>query len=208
MNVEPESHRGLPPTGTDVTSLSLLERIKGQDPAAWQRLVDLYKPLLLSWFRRYGVAGADADDLLQEVFLTVATNIADFRRQRPGDTFRGWLRVVARNQVRLHFRRQAHRAQAAGGSMAQIRLQELPDQDADDADAGDAQEASDLYGRALELIRSEFEDRTWRAFWLVTVESRAPDDVCRELGMAAGALRQAKYKVLRRLRAELGDVLE
>jgi RNA polymerase sigma-70 factor (ECF subfamily) len=206
--MEPKSQSSPRRGRTDTTSLSLLVRVKAQDAAAWQRLVDLYSPLLLSWFRRCGLDGEDANDLLQEVFKAVAANIARFRRQRPGDTFRGWLRVVARNQIRLHFRREAHRPRATGGTTAQARLQELPDEDVDDADSSDAQDASDLFCRGLELIRSEFEDRTWRAFWLLVVEGRSSDDVCREFQMTPGALRQAKYKVLRRLRAELGDVLE
>ena len=98
--------------------------------------------------------------------------------------------------------------QAVGGTAAQMRFQELPDENADDADASDAQDASDLFRRGLDLIRSEFEDRTWQAFWLLVVEGRSSDDVCREFRMTPGALRQAKYKVLRRLRTELGDVLE
>ncbi len=205
--MEPQSHSSPKEAGTDATSVSLLERVKAQDATAWQRLVDLYSPLLLSWFRQRGVDGENANDLLQEVFKAVATHIAGFRRERPGDTFRGWLRVVARNQIALHFRRGAHREQAVGGTSAQVRLQELPDEKADDADT-DAQDASDLFCRGLELIRSEFEDRTWQAFWLLVVEGRSSDDVCREFHMTPGALRQVKYKVLRRLRAELGDVLE
>jgi RNA polymerase sigma-70 factor (ECF subfamily) len=57
--------------------------------------------------------------------------------------------------------------------------------------------------RAIELIRAEFEDRTWRAFWLTAVEGRMAAEVGVELGMAKGAVRQAKYRVLRRLREEL-----
>jgi RNA polymerase sigma-70 factor (ECF subfamily) len=206
--MEPQSHSSSRGAGTDATSLSLLERVKAQDADAWRRLVDLYGPLLFSWFRRCGVEGEDASDLLQEVFAAVAANIAGFRRERQGDTFRGWLRVVARNQIRLHFRRKAHRPQAAGGTAAQVRFQELPDENADDTDPSNAQDASDLFRRGLELIRSEFEDRTWQAFWRITVEGRSSDEVCREFQMTPRALRQAKYKVLRRLRAELGDALE
>jgi RNA polymerase sigma-70 factor (ECF subfamily) len=152
--------------------------------------------------------GADADDLQQEVFVALAANLAQFHRDRPGDTFRGWLRAIARNQIWLYFRREANRPHAVGGSTAQMRFQELPDEDTDDADSSDAQDTSDLFRRGLELIRGEFEDRTWQAFWLLVVEGRSSDDVCREFCLTPGALRQAKYKVLRRLRAELGDVLE
>ena len=63
-----------------------------------------------------------------------------------------------------------------------------------------------LFGRALELIRGEFEERTWQAFWLTAVEDRAAGDVALELGMSPGAVRVAKSRVLRRLREELGEI--
>ncbi len=46
---------------------------------------------------------------------------------------------------------------------------------------------------------------TWRAFWLCAVEHQSSGEVARQLGMTPGAVRQAKYKVLRHLREELGD---
>ena len=60
-------------------------------------------------------------------------------------------------------------------------------------------------GRALALIRGEFEERTWGAFWRTAVEGRAAKDVGAELGLSAGAVRVAKSRVLHRLREELGD---
>jgi DNA-directed RNA polymerase specialized sigma24 family protein len=55
---------------------------------------------------------ADATDVTQEVFRAVSGAIEKFRRERPGDTFRGWLRVIARNKVRHHFRRNGQEAAA------------------------------------------------------------------------------------------------
>ncbi len=59
---------------------------------------------------------------------------------------------------------------------------------------------------ALDSIRCEFEARTWRAFWLTTVEGLAAKDVGAELEMSPGAVRVAKSRVLRRLREELGEL--
>lgn len=55
------------------------------------------------------------------------------------------------------------------------------------------------------MVRSEFEDRTWQAFWRVAVEGHATAEVAADLGITANAVRQAKSRVLRRLRQELGD---
>jgi RNA polymerase sigma-70 factor (ECF subfamily) len=200
---------GNTPRNTDATSLTLLERVKSRDSAAWQRLVELYGPLVFSWCRRSGLPAEDCQDVIQEIFAAVAANLGRFRRERPGDTFRGWVRVIARNQIRLHFRRQAHRPKAVGGTTAQIRIQELPAEPFDELDdASDACEHHRLMCRGVELIRCEFEEHTWQAFWLTAVEQRSSAEVCQQLQMTSGAVRQARYKVLRRLRTELGDLLE
>ena len=60
----------------------------------------------------------------------------------------------------------------------------------------------------MELVRAGVEDRTWQAFWRVTVDGRPVADVADELGMTALAVYKAKYRVLRRIREELGDLLE
>jgi RNA polymerase sigma-70 factor (ECF subfamily) len=95
-----------------------------------------------------------------------------------------------------------------GGTDAQRRLAEVPGPapPEDGPPAGDGEHG--LFGRALEQIRGEFEERTWQAFWRTAVEGRAPRDVGAELSMSPGAVRVAKSRVLHRLREELGDLLE
>jgi RNA polymerase sigma-70 factor (ECF subfamily) len=193
-----------------VTSLSLLQRIRNGDSSGWRRVIDLYSPLVYHWCRRWGVEGADADDVLQEVFKAASESIDTFRRDREGDTFRGWLRIIARHRVLAFWRGRDRRADAAGGTEALQRLQEIPDA-AVEADADDPEEAtqfSALVQRALGLLRGEFEPRTWQAFWRVAVDGLSAPDVAAELGMSANAVRMAKSRVLRRLREELGDLVE
>jgi RNA polymerase sigma-70 factor (ECF subfamily) len=192
-----------PSTGT---SRSLLERVKSDEPAAWDRLVALYAPLVYYWCRHWGLPEQDVADVFQEVFQAVARSIAAFRKEKAGDTFRGWLRTITANKVRDHFRHEAHQARGAGGTDALRRLAELPAPEMDEG-SGPGEEAAEqaLFHRALELIRGEFEERTWQAFWRTTVEGRTPAEVGPELGMSPGAVRVAKSRVLHRLRAELGD---
>src|SRR5437016_9503517 len=87
------------------TSPSLLLRVQADDQAAWTRLVDLYAPLVYHWCRRAQLGPEDTADIFQETFRSVAKNIHDFRRDRAGDTFRGWLRTITQNKIRDHFRR-------------------------------------------------------------------------------------------------------
>ncbi|MCI0704676.1 MAG: sigma-70 family RNA polymerase sigma factor [Planctomycetia bacterium] len=187
------------------TSRGLLQRAREHDPGAWERMVALYAPLVLYWCRQWGLGEDDAADVFQDVFQSVAAHIAGFRRDSSGGTFRGWLRTITRNKVNDVFRRRLREPPGVGGSEAQTALAQLPEPASLDEDGSADVAVSALMRRALELIRCEFETRTWHAFWLTVVESRAPKDVAAELGMSDGAVRVAKSRVLHRLRVELGD---
>jgi RNA polymerase sigma-70 factor (ECF subfamily) len=193
-------------SGHQATPLSLLERVRARDEAAWSRLVALYQPLVLYWCRRGGVRGPDAEDVAQEVFAGAAEGLDHFRRDQPGDTFTGWLRGITRNLILLHFRRNQGRPQAEGGSDAWQQLQNIPDPLAE-TDAEEVAEMSQVYRRALEQVRGDFEDATWQAFWQTAIEGHTPTAVAGALGMTPAAIRQAKSRVLRRLKQEMGELL-
>ena len=188
------------------TPLSLLEQMRANDPAAWGRLVGLYGPLVAYWCGRGGVKPTDAEDVTQEVFAAAAASLPRFHRDQPGDTFRGWLRGVTRHCVLLHFRRNRGKPQAEGGSDAWQAMQAVADSLVA-PDDGEEAEVGLLYRRALDLVRGEFEDQTWQAFWLTAVEDRSPAALTAELDMSPTAIRKAKSRVLRRLKQELGDLI-
>jgi RNA polymerase sigma-70 factor (ECF subfamily) len=185
------------------TSLSLLERARRRDPEAWTRLDHLYRPLVRFWCRRARLSDPDADDVGQEVFAAAAAGLERFHRDRPGDTFRGWLHGITRNQILLFYRRSQDRPRAAGGE----QLPEVPDPVAGPDDEEQA-EISHVYHRALEQIRGDFEERTWQAFCRTVLDGRSPASLTTELAMTAPAIRQAKARVLRRLKEEVGDLLD
>src|ERR1043166_8387300 len=91
----------------DRTSLTLLARVQADEPAAWERFVELYAPLVHHWCRRAELATEHAADVFQDVFQTVAQHIGASRHDRPGDTLRGWLRTITANKIRDHYRRHA-----------------------------------------------------------------------------------------------------
>ena len=64
----------------------------------------------------------------------------------------------------------------------------------------------ELTQRALVQVRSEFEERTWQAFWRSIVDGIDSAQVADELGMTAATVRQYRSRILRRLRQQLGDV--
>lgn len=203
----PGSGEGSQPSTT--TSRSLLERVKKDEPEAWDQLVALYAPLVFLWCRGWGLREQDAADIFQEVFQAVAVHIGSFRKARAGDTFRGWLRTITRNKVHDHFRRLGREPEGVGGSEAQARLAHLPaPSPCEDRSLSAERGEPELLSRALDLIRPEFAERTWQAFWRTAIEGCSAPEVAAELSMSAGAVRVAKSRVLQRLREELGDLIE
>ena len=192
------------------TSASLLDRARHRDDVAWNELVELYAPLVYFWCRKTNIVEQDIPDVVQEVFRSVVTGIDGFRKDRPCDTFRGWLRTVTRSKLADHFRRLNRNPVAIGGSGAQFQMEHLSDESSDD----DSSESEDderlaefaLFHRGLETIRHDFDPQTWQALWRVTVDGLSATEAANELSMKSGTVRVAKSRVLQRLRRQLGDV--
>jgi RNA polymerase sigma-70 factor (ECF subfamily) len=190
------------------TSSSFLDRVKARDNAAWWRLRNIYGPLVLYWCRREGVRREDCADVCQDVFRAVAANIDCFQRDQTGGTFRGWLRTITHSKVVDHFRRENRQPPAEGGTDAYERFLAIPDGDASSVPEATDEETAIIVNKTLDLIRPEFEKRTWQAFWRATVDRQQSSVVAEALEMTPGAVRQAKSRVLRRLREELNQLLE
>lgn len=196
----------------EMTSDSLIDGLKNNQKDAWQRLYRLYEPLVRFWCHRANVPEQEIPDLVQEVFQTVAKSIASFSARHSCGSFRGWLRTITNSRVIDWRRRIAGKPTAVGGSTAQGFFANQPF----DAQADATQSESDaehqliqqMHANALNIIRTHFQERTWRAFWRVVVDGMTPKEAGIELDMQPGAVRVAKSRVLYRLRAELGEVFD
>lgn len=190
-----------------ITSMTLVDRLKRHDPAAWRQLVELYGPLVYSWVRLSGLNEHDAADVVQEVFSAVHASLDRFHKERSTDRFRDWLWTIAKRRTCDHLRKLGRQTAAQGGTDAYQHLQSFPEEMPTGEDSNIASAEAELVRRALALVRDEFEDRTWQACLLTAVEGRKPAEVAKELAMSVGALYVARSRVLKRLRQELGDLL-
>ena len=190
------------------TASSLLVGLKQQDPEAWVRLTRLYGPWVYQKTRRAGLQADDAADVVQEVFRAVATGIGRFRHDRPDDSFRKWLATVARSKIQDFFRHHASEAHAQGGTAAQLRLAETPE-NSRESSVDDNVPADDraLERRAVEMVRARVGDRTWRAFWRVTVDGRSVAETAAELAMSRHAVYDANYRVRAMIHQEFRELI-
>ena len=92
-----------------LTDLSLVERCRANDEAAFNEVVSRYKNKVYNYIYRMTNSSDDAEDLTQEVFIRMYTSIDSFRSQSSLNT---WLFRIASNLCIDKFRRSKNRTAA------------------------------------------------------------------------------------------------
>jgi RNA polymerase sigma-70 factor (ECF subfamily) len=185
------------------TPVSLLEKLRRPgDQAPWVRFVHLYYPLIYDWARRAGAGPEDAADLVQDVLTVLIRKMPEFDYDS-SKTFRGWLRTVTLNAWRRQ-RRRSPRLPTEAIDLAEVDGADDPPDRAFEED----EYRRFLAFRALQVMKTDFQEATWRACWENVVEGRPADEVACELGITVNAVYLAKSRVLRRLHQELDGFLD
>ena len=197
-------------------SSSLLDRVQQMHPDAWARMVSVFSPIVYRWGRQAGLSGADASDVVQDVFISIARRIHSFERQKESGSFRSWLATITRNRVRDKFRQQVKHPNAAGGTAALDQMNQV----AAPHGTGLSEEQlsqlehsislasleQKLPRQVLQLVKSDCDERTWSAFWHTVVDGDAAADVAERLEMSIASVYQAKSRILRRLRKRMEEI--
>jgi RNA polymerase sigma factor (sigma-70 family) len=189
------------------TQPSLLVRIRdAQDRLAWNQFVEIYAPLVYGFARKHGLQDADAADLTQEVLRAVAGAASRLEYDPERGSFRGWLFTVVRNKLRTFLARRKRQAQGTGNTDAQAMLEQQPSREEDQAEGWERDYEGRLFAWAAERVRTDFEDKTWQAFWRTAVDGQSPQETAAALGMTVGAVYIARSRVLARLKQEIRQV--
>jgi RNA polymerase sigma factor (sigma-70 family) len=183
------------------TSATLLQRLNDRsDSVAWQRLVDLYTPLIDRWLRRQGVSAEDAEDVTQDVLGIVVRDLARFRHNGRAGAFRAWLRTITTNRLRHSWRSHRLGHQTTSSPDFGATLDQLEDPASDLSRCWDREHDEFVLHRLLDLIEADFQPATWRAFRLQVFDGASAQRAAAELGMTVNAVLIAKSRVLSHLR--------
>jgi len=193
----------MPANEAPLTRVSLLIQIRdGSNQAAWQEFANLYGPVIYGFARKRGLQDADAADLMQDVLRSVSAAIGRLDYDRNQGTFRGWLFTITRNKVFNFLAARRIRPQGSGDTTTNRLLAEEPAA-SDGSDSWELEYQRRLASLAMDRVKGEFHENTWRVFSLTAVEGIAVADVARQVGMSPGAIYVAKSRVLARLRDEV-----
>lgn len=179
----------------DSTPISLLKRASsGNDPEAWGKLVDLLLPKMLDWSKRFNLNPCDRDDIIQDLFIYLLQKLPEFQYD-PKKTFLGWLRTLLNHRIIDLFRGRRFHGSIDGYAPEETDLPQLEEEEFQ----------AWIYERALELSRSQFSEKTWKAFWLHAIQGIPAAEVASELELKISSVYVAKQRVQTYLRNEFAE---
>lgn len=183
------------------TRISLILRLpRTADAAAWREFVELYEPLVLRFARRRGLQEADAMDLVQRVFASVAGAVDRWQPDAQRGKFRAWLFRIARNHL-INQAALRRRERPVGGSTQVRRLHSEIDERVLEASDVELEYRRAVFESAAARVKRLVQPATWTAFWETMVVGRSCESVAEELSMSVGAIYVARSRVVARLRA-------
>lgn len=188
-----------------ITTSTILDQLgDSEHTEAWRLFVARFRQPVVSFARRMGLSAADAEDVAQDTLTTFVEAFRAGRYDRSKGRLSKWLFGIAM-RVALDKRRRVGR-----------RAREIPLDHADPHHAAKADaQAEKTWDRAWEMslfqlcldrVKQEVEPTTLRAFELVVRSDLSPADVANQLDIPVKAVYNAKYTVLKRLRAHRSDL--
>lgn len=191
------------------TSQSLLKRAQsGSDAADWQRLVDLYNPLIQNWLRRYSLSESDSADVTQEVLLAVTRDLGRFEHNGRLGAFRNWLRQITVNRCRQFWEAKKRRPQLTGDDSLFEMLTALEDAHSELSRQWDDEHDAYVLKRLIKMMESEFDATTMGAFRRMAFEGASAAEIVDEFGLSVGQAYKTKFRVLTRLREEAAGLID
>ncbi len=179
---------------------TLLSRAKAGERKAWERLVDLYGPLVFFWCQKKGLSPENANDVSQEVFLAVSRKLADYQHE----TFRGWLRKITHHKIIDFWKKERRQPVADGGSNNHQVILEIP-APPDEPSRDDQWEEEQFFGLSLmQAISSEFSPRDLQIFRRLILNDRTAAEVAEEMKISTNIIYLARSRILQRLREIAG----
>jgi RNA polymerase sigma-70 factor (ECF subfamily) len=186
-------------TNTSATLLARLRQVP-PDQAAWGEFTRRYGRKIYGWCRRWNLQEADAQDVTQIVLLKLAAKMQSFVYD-PSQSFRGWLKTVARNAWNDYCDSRPRTAAPGGSEAVQIlhtveAREDLVSRLADEFDR-------EMLDEAAARVRQRVTPRTWRAFELLAYEGHSGADAAKTLEMKVATVFVARSKVQKLLQEEL-----
>jgi len=178
------------------TRASLLANLQtGGRAGGWRDFYEQYAPAVFRVARLRGLADPDAEDIVQQVMLSVVQHIEGFAYDQDRGQFRQWVRLVTENKIRDLRRRHPH--------MELDESAELPDGSAAIDEIWDHQWRVQDILLCLDEVATDEAPRRIEAFRMYVLEGRPAQSVAQELGLSIGYLYVIRSEIINRVRERM-----
>jgi RNA polymerase sigma factor (sigma-70 family) len=189
------------------TSTTLLERMRVyEDRAAWSQFLRLYRPMIETWARRFGLSADDVDELTSRLLSKLVEALPRFEYDPEKGSFRGWLKTVTQRELVTFARERSRRSdQATGRSTVYDLLLEQPD-GVDDLVTG-LHDQSEAMLRGLQEAMKEVEadcrgeeEKSWQVFRRIFLAGEKIEVVSAEVGLSYHATAMRVQRIKKKVR--------
>jgi len=186
----------------NLESIALMERVKGGDDAAFERLVLLHQHAVIGTVAKMLSNTADAHDISQQVFLRVWKSAG---RYRPEAKFTTWLFTITRNLVFNEMRRRKRRPTSSLDEAEEKYHLGMPDEERYQPDAESLQaELEEVIEQAIQSLP----EKQRMAVVLRRYEDLPYEEIGKIIELSVPAVKSLLFRARTQLREKLRPYLE
>ncbi|MCG8409256.1 MAG: sigma-70 family RNA polymerase sigma factor [Phycisphaerales bacterium] len=176
--------------------LAAVQKTKGH--LTWREFFDRYAPAVYRVARLRGIAPNDADDIVQEVMISIIARITDFHYDRDRGRFRDWVRRIAENKI-INLARRGRRPV----SMPDAALEDyVLDENSLESLWEKEWQLQDLR-YCVDQVAVEISPRQLQAFRMYVFEGVSAEETGRQLEMKVGYVYVIRNQVLNLIRERM-----
>lgn len=174
------------------TRRSLLTRLKDWgDHQGWKEFMDKYGRFIYGMARKSGFSPEGAEDVVQDVLVSVAKKMPEFRYQGEKGSFRAWLVMIVKSRIIDHLRKKYRRvpdaALQSAGDPDETRIEERIAQHEDELSHEGmwlSEWETYLLETALSRVKERLPAKHFLAFRMCSQQQKSPGEVAKALGLS------------------------
>jgi RNA polymerase sigma factor (sigma-70 family) len=170
----------------------------------WQDFYRLYTPLVQRTLRHYVAESTERDDVVQEVWLTIAQKLPALQWLGSCASFRAWMVQVIRHKAVDMLRRKLRRPGCVRSELDQAK-REAPTAQTDPAQSWERHWRREAVQVVLAQLRPTINETNFRILHLHYWKGLSVPEIAGRLGLSTGQVWCRLHRVLRKLRQALAS---
>ena len=191
------------------TRESLLSRLRDcEDQRSWQTFFDTYRRLIYTVALRAGLNDTEAQEVVQETFISLAKSLPGFHYDPQKGSFKSWLMRLTRWRIQNQMAKRlpasrflAPEAQTATGTSVLERVADpatLPLET-----TWDEEWEANLMEAALNRVKARVDPKQFQIFDYRVLKQLPVERVVKALGVSRGRVYLARHRIAKLVKAEV-----